>query len=583
MTDRPMDRQVLSHAANVVPLAIVFGVLAIRTLVGLDLTDEMQYYGQILGLVETNRLFSYDLFIQQVVYVVFFPLFKLHQWAFGQTGLVLFGRLMLCGMLLALFVYARRELRLLGASPWQAGLSAAGLTFCVPWMGIFALSYNTLSQMAWVIFMIWWWPFESRMRPLWLWALLIVAAGLAHPISGVMLTAMLMLRWAVTGGWKRALTQLIWVLVWSLPAMFAILMFTSPRELIDSLLFSSNFGVGSTSLALDHHRAFCGLLMLALFLRSWLPTSPSGAMLGRKILLAAIAVAATFLLHHAWQGESVLGIYFPELVDIAVVLMCAALWQLCAQGDRASAIRTRWLVAAALVHFVTLTWTSSNGFSQGLGAAWLALPLAIGLWRQQPQALASLSASTALRAQTRPHATNVLFAALCLALLSVHWTTFAYRDRPWYAVHHVVNDIPAFKYVRINAEFAQMIQDYREALLEQVSDRPVLIASNLAGLYLALNAKPATCMLYMHALPTDRARPIFDRCVEQKRPEAILHVVRRVSDYESTLPQTGRYISELAARWNFTQCREGRFPMPAAPALSTTRDLAYYRYCQLPG
>ena len=71
---------------------ILLLILFIRVTRGLDLTDEMQYYGEIKGLIESGKLFSNDLFIQQTVYILFYPLFYLFHLAFGLEGFVFFGR-----------------------------------------------------------------------------------------------------------------------------------------------------------------------------------------------------------------------------------------------------------------------------------------------------------------------------------------------------------------------------------------------------------------------------------------------------------------------------------------------------------
>ena len=73
---------------------------------GLDFTDELQYYGQILSLIKNNKLFEEDLFIQQFVYIFYLPLFKLFQWLNPDlNGLILFGRIcLLCTVLVSYFI-----------------------------------------------------------------------------------------------------------------------------------------------------------------------------------------------------------------------------------------------------------------------------------------------------------------------------------------------------------------------------------------------------------------------------------------------------------------------------------------------
>src|SRR6218665_3549739 len=133
-----MSRHGHFDRAFVLPLLGLMAVLFIRCWRGLDITDEMQYYGQILGLVESGRFFSSDLFIQQLVYLLFYPAFKVHHLVLGEVGFVLFGRVVLALLLIALYACVRKELLRLGAGRWPAGLAAFAVTFAVPFHGIFA-------------------------------------------------------------------------------------------------------------------------------------------------------------------------------------------------------------------------------------------------------------------------------------------------------------------------------------------------------------------------------------------------------------------------------------------------------------
>ena len=74
-------------------LTLSFSLIIVKVFVGLDFTDELQYYGQILSLLNHERLFAEDLFIQQFVYIFYLPFFKIFQWLNPDLiGLVLFGR-----------------------------------------------------------------------------------------------------------------------------------------------------------------------------------------------------------------------------------------------------------------------------------------------------------------------------------------------------------------------------------------------------------------------------------------------------------------------------------------------------------
>jgi hypothetical protein len=173
--------------------ALILGfILYFRIVAGIDLTDEMQYYGQIKGLIETGQLFSNDLFIQQTVYLLSYPLFQLHHYFFAYSGFVFFGRLLLATIIFCLFVYSYKKLQRLNFSTITASLVALALTFSIPLYNIFALSYNTISQAIWVVFAIWFLEWKTQRSTSWviLWFLM----GLAHPSSAIALAALVILR-----------------------------------------------------------------------------------------------------------------------------------------------------------------------------------------------------------------------------------------------------------------------------------------------------------------------------------------------------------------------------------------------------
>jgi hypothetical protein len=141
----------LPRPAQILPgiaLLAAAGWLVSRVWLGLDFTDEMQYYGEIEGLVRTGKFFQDDLFLQQLGYVFVWPFFKLHALLFPDLDfLILFGRLLL------LTAYGAT-----GAMFWRATGKLGGFTLCqklaalsvflawVPFQ-LFAFSYNTTSYL----------------------------------------------------------------------------------------------------------------------------------------------------------------------------------------------------------------------------------------------------------------------------------------------------------------------------------------------------------------------------------------------------------------------------------------------------
>ena len=195
-------------------LSVAVGWLGFRALVGLDFTDEMQYYGEIAALVRTGRFFQDDLFIQQLGYFFLLPAFKVHAWIFpGQDYLVLFGRgVLLAGYGAAGWLYWWASGR---RGEYSRAARVVGLAMQLAWIPfqLFAPSYNSLSYLlVGGIGALWF----ARPAQAGAGSLGPIAAGLAaltlvYPPAGLMLTGLLVVLLARREGRGAAGRLLAWV------------------------------------------------------------------------------------------------------------------------------------------------------------------------------------------------------------------------------------------------------------------------------------------------------------------------------------------------------------------------------------
>lgn len=564
MIEGPASQSVARWLGSIGPVLLIGCVLALRCLHGLDLSDEMQYYGQVMALLDQGRLFASDLFVQQMIYVLFYPAFKAHQLIFGAEGLVVFGRALLAVSLLVLCIYVRRQLLDQGVQAWQAGCSAAALTFCVPYHGIFALSYNTVSQIAWVLFLVWYWRWPSRAG--WQWALVIGVGGLAHPVAGLCMALLLLLRLLVERRWGHAGECLLWMTAGAVVTAFYVLQFAAIDEVFDSLRFSSGFAVGSYWLSNPRHLGSALVFPAALLLISWMPLRWLHHAPARALTLFVLIVGIVYLV----KANQPYG-YTASIFFIGAVLSALALLHLMvASGDAASG-QIRWGVVGLIGHFLTLVITSSNGLGQGTGAVWLAAPLLFGMW-PRPSALPTHRQAPSRRMQAWT-------GALLVAFFVTHWTAFPYRDRMWFTANMEVSGVEAFRFVRVSQERAQVVEALRANLSGALRERAVLIVSNYPALYFALGARPATCMLYMHSLPKGEPADAFDRCMQNRSPEAILYVFRLPHDRSALSPEVSQHVEEFARARNLTHCVAHDFTVPQSASSWPLGEKGHYQYC----
>jgi hypothetical protein len=539
------------------PLLGLMAVLFIRCWRGLDITDEMQYYGQILGLVESGRLFSSDLFVQQLVYLLFYPLFKAHHLLFGEVGLVLFGRVVLALLLIALYACVRKDLLKLGAARWPAGLAAFAVTFAVPFHGIFALSYNTVSQVGWVLFILWCMA-PAAVSP-WRWVALLVVVGFAHPVAAIAMAIVLMALLMQHGEvpWLRWAAAAVCGLVFSVAVLLS---FTSWTDLSRALVFSSGFGAVGSGLFAKKTSLYSVLAYaVPMLLLSWaLPRMPGlprqfGLVVGVS-LMALMSWAGHRLMRETWtQG------YTVPIVQVACLIAVGCVVLTCVR-PAASRGALRVLLLISLVHFLVLVGTSSNRLAQGLGALMVLIPLAC--------ALVSPSVPGG-----RPWMAIVTSMAV-LSLASLHWSQAPYRDGPWYRLEHSMGDVAAFRHLKVSSPNFQLLDAYRQAVGLDMAGRSALIASEIPGLYFALGVRPQTCMLYMHSARGQASAQVLSSCLRERQPDVILEVQGRATQTASSLQR----IIQAEVERRGMSCQHGSLPNYSIFAMPGAPDVAH-RLC----
>lgn len=510
MNEMPSTRKALLDG---ILFPLLLASLLVRCTHGLDLSDEMQYYGQIAALTAKGRLFETDLFVQQLVYVPFYPFFKLHAALFQQAGLVLFGRVLLAACLVALFVYARRHMRKLGGGHVESGFAALALTFAASYHGIFAISYNTISQLGWVLFLLWFveWP-AGRW---WRWATLVVLTGFAHPAAAIFMGALLSVRLIIERRFAELLAWFAWAALVAGLALGVLLCFTSWQDLWQSLVFSKGFAVGSSLLSDPRQwRAACifllSLAVLNLLPLKWLARLPWSWI---WCVMALLAIRSLFILH----PESG---YTAGIAKMGAWLVAAALarYRAAIDPEDASAVfGVRWLTVGIAAHFLTLVITSSNGLGQGTGAMLVALPVLLGL----------TSVSWLLpggRRSERTRQPSWVVACLMLLLSLVHWSVGPYRDSRWYQPSSPVTDMAAFQHIRTSPAHVAWLNAFQQRLAGSLRGQEVFIVSEKPALYFALGVEPQTCMLYMHSTGSAAAAVVLKACLKARHPSHMLYV-----------------------------------------------------------
>lgn len=500
----------LTDITFIVSGLILLFVLVIRTTKGLDLTDEMQYYGEIKGLIETGKLFSNDLYIQQLVYILFYPFFSLAHLLFGFDGLVFSGRLMMSSLSIVVYLYSYYKLVKLEVPSYMAALSALSLTFAIPYHGIFAPSYNTISQIIWIFFTIKFYDWRPNSSTSF--GILTIIMFFAHPTSAIMMTLLIFIRLLMEREFRHIGKFFSVVLSGALIVAPLTLYFADFHQYLDSLTFSSGYGVG-TAFFSNKSDPKALLIVYAMF---------GACLLFKKhfnrfgfALITFLIVA--FSIKYIFTGRAG-GAYTIRVVySLSSLCAIAYFWTISntSSAEIKSRILSNWLVVGLLTYATTLSVTSGNGIGQATGAFMVGLPLLLGLAVKTVPNEKSVCTVSALK---------FACGVFTLILFMVHWCRYPYREGTWWQTNHYIPSVPEFNYISTTQERATFVQRMQLEFKPITRNRRILIVSEYPGLYFVLDALPETSMLYMHSLTSLKSEESLLRGLSNKKPEIVVDI-----------------------------------------------------------
>jgi hypothetical protein len=538
-------------------------ILSIRTIGGLDLTDEMQYYGEIKGLIDKGRLFSNDLFLQQTVYILLYPAFYVYHHFFGFDGLVFFGRFLIATLSLGIFFYSHKKLLEFKFPPLIAIFTALSLTFAIPYNSSLSPSYNNISQVLWIIFTIMF--FEWKSRRAFSWATLIILMAFAHQTSAITMLFLFLVRLIINRGFVEFAKVSAIFFVPLLLGILAILNFGTINEFKDSIIFSSGFGVGKVFFSYKNEQIIL-IIICTLFISSILFYKHlqkidfnllSNYLLGFFILLSLSGYI---------QQTS---FYTVLLLSLLGAFSYA---QSILKSSKYQVINTshiHWLAIMLLFYIATLGITSGNGIRQGTGALMVCCPLFLAK---------SLSSESASKRPEKLFKKN-LSVLLLLIFYMLQWARYPYREDFFWKTTNFVKTVPEFKFISTSNDRLKFINQIKNELYPYIYGKKTLIVSSYPGLYFITGADIETCMLFMHSASFSKSFDILQSCLNKKNPEIILDIYSD-NDLNYYDPSFKTKMSHFYERRGFI-CNQKIIALDAKPNLNPTPFK--YRLCKIPG
>jgi hypothetical protein len=497
-------------------LVLLF-ILFIRINYGLDLTDEMQYYGEIKGLIDTGTLFSNDLFFQQSVYILFFPFFYLYHLLFGFEGLVFFSRLLMSMLSILVFLYAYQKLLKLKFSVTVASLTALALTFAIPIGGVFAPSYNTISQFFWIVFTLRF--YEWKKSTAFSWGLIPIITVFAHPTSAVMMALLIFVRLWVEREFKRIIELFLVFLGGAFIVTLIFLYFATPQEYLSSITFSSGYSVGTRFFSNRSEQLRLAIIYIIFlvtyvaFGNFWLFQRVFNKL--NFIWFTNLTIGIAIILF-SMGTEGSFGYFTPMVVNFLSGLSVLAYgWSLSNTPEENInfKVQINWLIVLLLGYATTIGVTSGNGIAQSTFAFQVVLPLLLGI-----------AVNSAPNKKKTDNFLKLLCPILLVILYAVHWSFNPYQENVWWKATQPIQFVPEFRFINTSQDRVEFIQRMKYELQSKVQGKRALIISYFPGLYLALDTHPETCMLFMHSLTSDKSEKALIDCLHKKQPEVVVNI-----------------------------------------------------------
>ena len=511
-------------------------ILTIRSFTGVGLTDEIQYYYQIIGLLDNDRLFTNDLYIQQLIYLVFYPIFKPYYLLFGEVGLVLYGRAVFSTLLFLVYEFSRRQFVCAGCRKFDAGFAAVALVIVIPYHGIFAVSYNTISQMCWVLTII---LVVFRLPiSVWIWSFIIVVSALSHPVGGIAIAAVCASYCLVFGQVKKLLNILLLATIIGIMTSSVIIMMSGGFDaFVQALNFTRGFSVGS-AIAKPTQITRVLIIALLLVLAMTVPAPrkfKNVAIIGNILLLLVFEYYVLQLSLNSTEKHSWASSYSTTILGFWVTICSLGLYALrCFKHDR-TASRANFYILLLLISFqaIVLAGTSSNGVVQSVGAFAISVPI-----------IAIFIAINSQQSRTR------LLPRLLVILVTIVSASISvglpYGQSPLYSSDRYLSNIPILGGLYLTNGQLDFFANVRDNIGPLVSSKEGLILGKVPAFYPILGVKPNTCMIYNHSLGSIGSRANLSKCLLNRN----IHFILNISEWGQPDDEINALMKDIALKNN---------------------------------
>jgi hypothetical protein len=509
------------------PVITIF-YLILRIFFGLDFTDEMQYYGEIQGLISSNSLFTNDYYIQQTGYILIHPFLKIifnFEPQFAKlvfyNRVLLFFLIILCSFSLFFLASAYR----LSYRIFSSCLLSISITEFLP----FALSYNTISYLL-ITLILSYWLFYNKEKKLFILAILILFLGWTYPPLGFLFSLIIFINYYLIKP-KISLRFIIYLFILSIIFLIilSLLDYFSIHTFMNALRFTSIFGI-SSKLLIYTIIAVCLFLILGMFYILIFYYEPKFFIFLKKkytlyfYFLSFILLIVGFIL-----------IFFEIFYSYAIIFWFASISLMTAaatiKDKKKKFILIKILISAILIS-IFYSLSSNNGFF----AVYRGFFILFGF-------LYLITSSVIEDEKNKKKELYFsIFGLIIFFGLLINILSHPYRDKNIFNTLHKIPNIYAYEYIHISKTKFLAIQEIRKNI--SISEnKKLLVLGPHPWIYFALNSRPDTPHFFNHfsGLNEEKIKKLktfIENKINLISPDYIIDAMPETFPYKENLSHT---------------------------------------------
>ena len=496
-----------------------------RLFFGIDFTDEFQHYLQFRSLAENNKLFGNDLFFQQSVYLLVYPVAALYTKLYGFENFLLFGRILHTAIAISFFIIIQRILTKGKFSNLYASIASATIVLSSVTIGVFSINYNSIIFLFFSIFMCQFLVWDRGRKSI---LLTPVVSVFANPFIALTMFGLIWIRLFR----ENQMNLVLKVITAQLTLLILLIYLASPfiesKLLVDSIQFTRAFDIGN---ALFGSKPQLTILLFIAGIFLFLKTLTEKSL--NFILLLAFLNFIFFFLYFGFIYANEYKAFKTFSISFLTLTLMCKIYLNCNQEDR---YKIGWFVLAIIIFSLSFAISSSNGLNQIL------VPLIIS---------SVIIFFFDLNSKSGEHTAYITLVIPLLLLL--HTLFDGYREKGAIFTTELIQGVPELKYIRTTPQKNQYIQLMSKEI-SYLKDEKVVLIGNKPINYIISDSNPETCMLFLRdniKLANNRA---LRRCLKQKNP---------------------RYIVTFLDENKQSRLREEFFPIYRKCSLKNIKDINY--------